>query len=365
MKRKYFISQNQRRRNGKNSVRNTNPRHFLFASYLISGINPYMPKRSKKKKFKIAFAADPLEHFDPRAETTSFLIDEMNKRGWDTFHFELKDLFLKNTTPHAITKKVRVTKKNKQFSYKTLNKNTLDLSTMDAVFLRKDPPFDLNYLDHLTILELLNQKTLLINNPTWIKHANEKLFSYHFKNLTPKTIVSQDRQLIYNFVKKQKSVVLKPLNNAGGKGVIWVKAKDPSLNSMIDVLTNYQTQYIIAQEYIPEAAKGDKRILILDGEILGAFTRVPPKNDFRGNLHSGAKMKKCSLTKRDKEVVAILKETTQKMGLYFLGIDIIGKYVTEINSTSPMGIREINEMNNVRIEKTMVDWLHNKLTTSL
>lgn len=317
---------------------------------------------SPKKKFKIAFVADPLENFDPYAETTSFIIDEINKRGWHAYHVELKNLYLKDGKPRAFAKKVRITKKNKRFSYKVLSTNDCDLAIMDAIFIRKDPPVDLNYIDHLSILELVSKKTLMINDPTWIKHANEKLFTFHFKNLTPKTIVSQNQKIIRDFVKKHRSAVLKPLNDAGGRGIVWVKANDPSLNSITEVLTENQTRYIMAQAYIPEATKGDKRILILDGELLGAFTRIPIKGDFRGNLHSGAKLKRAKLNKRDHEVIAALKSKLKKMGLYFVGIDIIGKYVTEINTTSPMGIREVNQIENSHLEKTMVDWLQNKLS---
>lgn len=315
----------------------------------------------KTPKYKIAFVADPLENFDPYAETTSFIIDELNKRGLETYHIELKDLYLKNNSPHGVAKLVRVTKKRKQFEYKIIKTSTINLAKMDAIFIRKDPPVDLNYIDHLSLLELAANKTLLINHPTWIKHANEKLFPLYFNGLAPKTIVSQNKKIIIDFIKDHKSAVLKPLNNAGGRGVVWLHAKDPSLNSLIEILTEHQTHYIMAQEYIPEAPKGDKRILLLDGEFIGAFTRIPPKDDFRGNLHSGASLIKAKITKRDQEIIAQIKNKLKTMGLYFVGIDIIGNYVTEINTTSPMGIREINQIENSHIEKIIVDWLLKKL----
>jgi len=315
----------------------------------------------KKKSFKIAFVADPLKNFDPAAETTSFIMDEVCKRGWECYHIELKDMYLKNDTPHGMASQIQTTKKNKQFTHKIVNTKTLKLETMDAVFIRKDPPVDLNYIDHLSILEFLVSKTLVINHPTWIKHGNEKLFTFYFKNLAPHTIVTQNKKLILDFVKKHKTAILKPLNMSGGKGVLWVNSKDPSLNSIVDILSEDQTRYIMAQEYVPAASKGDKRILILDGEILGAFTRVPTKDDFRGNLHSGAKLVKGSITSHDKKIVSLLKPTLKKMGLYFVGIDVIGKYVTEINTTSPMGIREINQLEKTNVEKTLVNWLESKL----
>ncbi len=311
---------------------------------------------------KIIFIGDPLQTFDPIAETTFFLMKEVLKRKWECYHCELKDLVLLNSTVHATLNRVQVKHTKNKFSYTVTGHKTLNLANTDAVFIRKDPPVDLHYIDHLSMLEILSGQTFLINNPSGIKLANEKIFTFHFKDIAADSLVSQKRDIIHSFVTKHKMAVLKPLNLSGGSGVVKVDAKDPSLNSIIDILTTNQTQYIMAQEYLPEATKGDKRILLLDGKILGAFVRIPSKKDFRGNLHSGAKLAKAVITKRDREIVNKIRKTLQELGLYFVGLDVLGDKVTEINSTSPMGIREINHNGNSQIEKIIINWLSNKLS---
>jgi len=315
-----------------------------------------------KKNYKIGFIADPLENFDPINETTSFIMHEMTRRRWTHFHIELKDIYLTQNTVKAKAKEVHTTKNKNRFSHEVIKTHTLDLAKVDALFLRKDPPVDLNFIDHLTVLETIADKTFMVNHPTWVKHANEKLFTFYFSDIIPEAVVSQNSDIIKSFVKKYKSAVLKPLNLSGGRGVVKVNHSDPSLSSLIDILSENETRYILAQKYLPASQKGDKRILILDGEILGGFLRVPHKNDFRGNLHSGAKLIKTKLSANDRKIVERISPTLKKLNLFFVGIDIIGNYVTEINVTSPMGIGEINQLNNSHTEKTLVNWLQEKLS---
>lgn len=321
--------------------------------------------KAQNKTHKIVFVADPIEKFDPIAETTFYIMKEVCQRGWSCYHLRLDGIFVKDKTPHGLCQRIEVTHSNDRFSCKIIETQPMPLTEMDAVFLRKDPPVDLSFIDHLSVLELLDGKTCLINHPTWVKVANEKLFTLHFSDLAPRTLVAQKRSLIRDFVKSEKRAILKPLNLSGGRGVVLVNADDPSLDSLIDILTDYQSRYIMVQEFVPEALQGDKRILILDGEIIGSFLRVPSDQDFRGNLHSGAKLKATELTKRDHDIVDQIRSRLRNMGLYFVGIDIIGNYVTEINSTSPMGIREINHIDNSQTEKIVVDWLQKKLTNPI
>ncbi|MBU0504876.1 MAG: glutathione synthase [bacterium] len=313
----------------------------------------------------IVFIADPLEFFDPISETTFFFMKEIQKRKGKCFHVELKDLYLENGVVKAIAKQVLVTHKKNIFAYKVVKTENLNLEKVDAVFLRKDPPFDLAYLDHLSILEFLHGKTFMVNNPSGIKLANEKILTMHFKDYIANTLVSQNKDVIFKFIKKHKTAILKPVNLSGGREIVRVSAKDASLNSLMDILTKNGTRYIIAQEFIAEAVKGDKRILLLDGEVLGAFNRVPSKKDFRGNLHSGAKLAKTKLTKRDLEIIHIVKDSLDHLGLYFIGLDLLGDKLTEINSTSPMGIREINEIDNTQIEIKVIDWLEKELASGV
>lgn len=310
---------------------------------------------------KIAFVIDPIASFNPLAETTFYLMAEMTRRKWECWGIETKDLTCTNGRVHGPAKKISVTRSAGRFKYKIICEADLDLAKMDAVLLRKDPPVDLNFIDHLSILELLRGKTLLINDPTGIKIAGEKIFPLYFEGIFPETIITRNAKALRNFIYQHNEVILKPLNLSGGRGIIKVHAKDPSLNSLIDIMTESGSRTIQAQKFLTEVAKGDKRILVLDGEILGAFLRVPAKSDFRGNLHSGAKLKKASLSSHDKKTVAHLAPELKKHGLYFVGLDLIGNFVTEINVTSPMGLGEINHLFLTQSEKTVVNWLQQKI----
>ncbi|MBF0104032.1 MAG: glutathione synthase [Deltaproteobacteria bacterium] len=321
-----------------------------------------MSKIKHKTTLTIGFVADPLENFDLQNETTLFLMHEATRRGWGCDHFELQDLFVKGTTPHALARQVIVKQCKRGFSYTVSDRREINLTRMHALFLRKDPPVDVNFIDHLTILELLNNKVLMVNNPAGIKLANEKILPLHFKGITPRTLVSKATQLICQFVRNEKTAILKVLNQAGGRGVIKVRADDTSLNAIIETLTHQQNRFIMAQQYLPEAIKGDKRILLLNGEILGAFVRVPSKKDFRGNLHSGARITATTITKRDREIVHTIKDKLHEMQLYFVGIDIIGGHCTEINTTSPMGIGEVNTLYQRRLEKNVMDWVAQQIS---
>lgn len=310
----------------------------------------------------IAFVADPLENFDTHSETTFFLMAEACKRSWVCWHLELKDLFVHGSKVFGRVKEISVACKQGKFSYKILKQKESDLSEVDAIFLRRDPPVDLNFIDHLSLLELIADKTLCINDPSAIKFANEKIYPLHFGRFSPPTLIAKDKKLILDFARAHKTVVFKPLNLSGGRGVIKVAVHDSSLLSLIDTWTESGERYIMVQRFIPEAARGDKRILLFNGEILGTFKRVPARSDFRGNLHSGAKLKPCTLNNKDREIVEFVKHDLAKRKLIFVGLDIIGNYLTEINVTSPMGIGEINRLENTYVEKKIINWVEAQCT---
>ncbi|MCP5464250.1 MAG: glutathione synthase [Deltaproteobacteria bacterium] len=317
------------------------------------------------KNLALAFIADPLANFNPLHETTFFIMAEANKRGWDCFHIELQGLSAQNESVWGQASQVSVSQ-NKQggFEYNIKDKRKIDLASCDAVLLRKDPPVNMAFLDHLSLLDLLQNKTLLVNNPSSVKIANEKLFPLQFKDIMPDTLVSQNAASLREFIQEQKTAVIKPLNEAGGRGVVLLKHDDPSLGSLLDLLTKNNSEFLMAQQFLPEARKGDKRILLLDGEVLGSFLRVPHQDDFRGNLHSGATLKKSPVSKEEQALVDQISPRLQEMGLYFVGLDLIGSHVTEINSTSPMGISEINHLDNTRCEAQFCDWLKNKIKSA-
>lgn len=313
---------------------------------------------------KIAFIIDPLENLDKEAETTFFLMKEVIRQKAECLAIELKDLFLEGHRLFANAKHISVTKKQKKFSYKILKTKTLALSTLDAIFLRKDPPVDTTFFDHLSLLETTAPKTFFINHPSGIKRVNEKLFTLEFPDLVPPTLVSQSKNTLVKFIRKYRQVILKPLNLSGGQEIIKVTNRDPSLLSLLEIQTKQEGRFVMAQKFIPEAKKGDKRILMLDGEILGVFLRRPSKKDFRGNLHRGAKFTKTVVTKRDKKIIKTVLPKLKALGLFFVGLDIIGPYLTEINVTSPMGIREINALFSSQCEKKVINWLQKRLSCS-
>lgn len=286
------------------------------------------------KKRVFGFVCDPYKHFDLEAETTLFLMREVERRGHTVFFCEPKDLFLKQNEVWA---------------------KNLNLKKLDCLFLRKDPPFDLAYLHHLYLLAKLRGKVLMVNDPLAIMEHNEKLSALNFP-FAPKTLVSSDRLQIADWARCQKKgVILKPLHLSGGRGIKWIKRS--SVRGPWSMVHGPN----ICQEYLPAAKKGDKRILMWNGKILGAFLRVPKRGEFRANLHQGGKFVATTLTPREIKIAATVGRWAKKQGLYFIGLDVIGGYLTEINMTSVMGIREVNVLYGKQVEKTIIDSILRKM----
>lgn len=315
-----------------------------------------------QRKLKIGFVSDPLTSFDKQAETTFFLMQEANLRGHEVWSFELKDLFLQNGPKvSAWAQKILIAKHNQTFQYKIIQQKRIDLSKLNVLFLRKDPPVDLKFIHHLDILEVLEKTSniLFVNSPSGIKKASEKIYPLLFSGLSPATLVTSSLVEAKKFVSLHPQTILKPLNLSGGRGI--VKINKLNLSKLFNQATNGEKEFIMLQKFIPEAKKGDKRILLLAGEPLGSFLRVPAKGDFRGNMHSGATWVKSAITAREQKMIKQLKPALLADDLLFVGIDVIGKYITEINSTSPMGIREINQLENSQVEKMTLNWVERNL----
>lgn len=313
------------------------------------------------------FIADPLARFDRNAETTFYLMEELCARGWECRHALASDLAVEDSVPLAHTRRLHVSsvpdplkEGQRFFSFEIQDEARIDLTRATAVFPRKDPPVDQAYTDHLSLLEFLKGHTLLFNSARGIKAANEKILPLHFKGLSPPTLVACDKRVIVAFARQHRTVILKPLGNAGGRGIVKVQSGDESLGSLIEMMTGDGTGFIMAQKYIPAARLGDKRIMLLDGRILGWFLRVPGKGDFRGNLHSGGSLKACQLTASDLRIVRRIAPRLRDLGLHFAGLDIIGEFVTEINVTSPMGIREIVLTGGPDVTPRIVDWIERR-----
>jgi len=313
-----------------------------------------------RNALKIGFIMDPLEELNPADDTSFSILMECQRRGYRVFYIHLKDLLVFGGTAMAELQEIRVGP-SFEVSYPG-RKEIRPLSWLDVVFNRKEPPFNLDYIYATYILSLTGGKTFLINDPQGIRGANEKLYALHFPEITPETCVSKDPIRLKSFLKEVGGeMVVKPLNERGGHGVLYLRQGDKNTRAMLEVSTQNGREFIVAQRYLPESRQGDKRILLLDGEPLGAFLRLPPEEDFRANMHVGGKAVRADITDIDRSICAVLSDRLRRDGLYFVGIDIIGNKVTEINVTSPAGIPEINAFNHCRLEEKVVDFLEKKV----
>ena len=219
--------------------------------------------------------------------------------------------------------------------------------------MRQDPPFDMAYITSTHLLEHLPKTTQVINNPKEVRNAPEKILITNFPDLIPPTLISNNKEQITKFRKEHKDIIIKPLYGNGGAGVFRIRPNDQNLNSLLDMFSSINKEPLMIQTYLPAVRNGDKRIIIIDGKAAGAINRIPPKNEARSNMHVGGKPVPCELTKRDQYICEKIGPTLKKRGLLFVGIDVIGEYLTEINVTSPTGIREIEAFSNKNIaEKT-------------
>ena len=315
-----------------------------------------------KKKLNIAIQMDPLENLNLKGDTTFALAMEAQNRNFNLSHFTPNDVFYISGKVLASTKKLNVFFKNGNEGFSYGKEQVEDLSNFNIILMRQDPPFDLAYITASHLLEKVSKKTLVINNPHEVRNAPEKICVTEFHKIMPKTLISRDLASIKKFRKKYKNIIIKPLYGNGGDGVFHIQPDDDNFNSIIEIfLKQYKEQFMI-QEYIPEVRKGDKRIILIDGEIAGAVNRVPAKGDSRSNMHVGGTPKKTILNKNDLLICDKIAKFLKEKDLFFVGIDVIGKYITEINVTSPTGLREINKFNEMKIEELFWDKLEKKLS---
>ncbi len=232
----------------------------------------------------------------------------------------------------------------------------LPLEETDAVFMRTDPPVDTAYLYATYILDYINpRKTRVVNSPRGLRHANEKMYALQFTEAIPDTIVSQDKRMIRQFVDHHGAAVIKPLGGKGGEGILLIEPGDRNFNSLIEISTHQGRYPVMVQTYLPAAKEGDKRVIMLNGEPIGAVNRIPT-GDFRGNMAVGGRVAAVEITDRDRDICTQLAPTLQRDGLYFVGIDIIGGYLTEVNVTSPTGIREIDRLAGTQLGHQVIEW---------
>ncbi len=234
-----------------------------------------------------------------------------------------------------------------------------ELVNYDALLVRQDPPFDMNYITNSYILERIKNKILILNDPVQIRNCPEKIFVNDFADFTPPTIITSDLDQIKEFQEKYQEIIIKPLYSCGGDGVFYLKENDQNINVLVETMINYYKAPLIAQKFIKDVKNGDKRVLLLNGEILGVVNRKPQGNDIRSNFHAGGVAQKAKLNKKELEICKIVGQELRNRGLIFVGIDLIGNYITEINVTSPTGINEINHLNNSKIEDQIIQFIEN------
>ena len=308
-------------------------------------------------KRKMAFVMDPVESINTEKDTTFVLMLEAQARGHEVWYLQLKDLFVKDAEAWCSATPIKL-ERSDEF-YELGETETMRLDSFDTVWMRKDPPVNNDFLYATYILSLVDvSKTKVLNNPTGIRESNEKLYSLFFPEIIPQSIVTKNISQLLEFLGESGGeMVVKPLDGHGGEGIFFVRSGDRNENVILESITKFGTEYVIAQKFIEEVSEGDKRIIILNGEPIGAVLRVPkPGGEFRSNFHSGGSPAKSELTKRDLEICKHIGPRLIKDGLYFVGIDVIGGYVTEINTTSPTGIQEINSLDGVKLETQVIEF---------
>jgi glutathione synthase len=296
----------------------------------------------------VAFQMDPIESIDIDGDSSFALALEAQQRGHTLYHYLPHSLALSKGRIFALARPVEV-RRARGDHYKLGEPKRVDLATLDIVLLRQDPPFDLAYLTTTHLLEHIHPATLVVNDPVAVRNAPEKLLVTHFPELAPPTLISADKREIVAFRAEHGEIVIKPLFGQGGAGVFHLRADDDNFNAMLEMFASRSREPLIAQRYLPEVRRGDKRIILVDGEPVGAVNRVPAAGEARSNMHVGGRPEKSALTAREREICAVIGPTLRERGLVFVGIDVIGDYLTEINVTSPTGIQEIDRFDGVNL----------------
>ena len=302
----------------------------------------------------VGIQMDPIETVNIDSDSTFALALEAQARGHALFHYLPQHLVLREGRIRAKTRALSV-KRERGAHYRLGAPELLDLASLDVILMRQDPPFDMAYITATHLLEQVHPRTLVVNDPVHVRNAPEKLYVTHFHELMPPTIIASDREQILQFRAEHGDIIVKPLFGNGGAGVFHIAPKDENLNALLELFTQLYREPIVVQRYLPEVRNGDKRIILIDGEPAGALNRVPPKGEARSNLHVGGKAVPSSLSQRDREICEAIGPALKQKGLIFVGIDVIGDYLTEINVTSPTGNQEIERFDSVNLTARIWD----------
>ena len=305
---------------------------------------------------------DPIASINFEKDTTLALLLAAQKHGYEIFYMEQADLYLDNSEPYAKMGRLKVYDHPEKW-FDLEKSSPQHLSQLDVILMRKDPPFDSEFIYSTYILEAAERLgTLIVNRPQSLRDCNEKVFATHFPQCTPPLIVSRDQALLSAFLEDHEEVVYKPLDGMGGTSIFRVKRGDQNLNVILETLTADGKNTIMAQKYLPEITSGDKRILVVDGVVIPyCLARIPPKGEFRGNLAVGGTGLVKPLSERDLWIAEQVSPVLEEKGLIFVGLDVIGEYLTEINVTSPTCVREIDKLHNTAIGETLMEAIEVRL----
>lgn len=319
---------------------------------------------------KHLFVIDPLAVLQPAADTSIAFMREATRRGHEVHTCHVEQLGQRGDLPfaHATQTEIELDPPPGDAWYATRGTAWTPLRDFDAVWMRKDPPFDMNYLYATFLLSAVKGSAgglapVMVNDPQALRDQNEKLFALEFADLCPKTLVSRNMRELMEFREELGGeMIVKPLDGAGGEGIFHVQTGDRNARAILEVGTQHGRRFMMAQQYVPEVREGDKRIILIDGEPAGAVLRVPADDDARANFHAGGQAKSTKLTERDLEICGRVGPRLKETGVIFAGIDVLGDYLTEINVTSPTGIREIKRLDGVALEGDVLDAVERRAT---
>lgn len=310
---------------------------------------------------RFVYVMDPMDRVLPDKDTTFAFLRAAQARGHEALHCEPRDLFVKGGEVFARVQHLTVSNTPPYAVFGA--REEVKLADINGVFIRKDPPFDAMYLYSTLLLELARGKTVLMNDPRGLRDSNEKLYTLHFSKWMPRTMVTSNEDQIFAFVKEVGGRgVIKPLDLAGGSGVMMLSPDDKNARAIVQLLTDDGRRLAMVQEYLPNVVKGDKRILLLDGEVLGAINRVPRSDDLRSNIHVGGSVEACEVTAEERALVADIAPRLKKDGLIFVGLDVIGGKLTEVNVTSPTGIQQLSQHVNREVADDVIAWMERAST---
>ena len=297
---------------------------------------------------KVAIQMDPIGPINIDADSTFRLAEEAQARGHSLFYYTPDRLAYQNGRVTARGWPLTV-QRVKGAHFTLGDEQVVDLAEYDVVWLRQDPPFDMGYITTTHILDMIHPKTLVVNDPFWVRNYPEKLLVLQFPDLTPPTTIARDLRTLREFREEHGDIILKPLYGNGGAGVFKLAGNDGNLASLFEMFAGISREPLIVQKYLPAVSKGDKRVILVDGEAVGAINRVPAEGETRSNMHVGGRPEKVALTPRDLEICARIGPLLREKGQVFVGIDVIGDWLTEINVTSPTGIQELERFDGVNI----------------